>query len=159
MITKFNVAYMRHLALMSQTNSTYQFILVNWHLMFGYMVNITIYNHLMVAGQLGCQWSVIMLLRMVGCITKKYYTVLPGKWLLVLTSPCHNVNRPKRRQMRRWQTKTWTGQKFGRPKRRYSKASWHQTQTKMSTTRNVDKTKHRKTKPSTDRKIDKYKFD
>ena len=92
---------------------------------------------------------------------RRYYTTRPWNmhmvllcfvliWLSSIFSEVtgQNVDKPKRRQPKRRQTKTSTNRNVDRPKRR---------QTKTSTNRNVDKPKRRQTKTSTDRNVDKPK--
>ena len=73
-----------------------------------------------------------------------------------------NVDKPKRRQPKRRQTKTSTNRNVDRPKRRQTKTSTNRNvdkpkrrQTETSTNQNVDRPKRRQTKTSTDRNVDK----
>ena len=73
-----------------------------------------------------------------------------------------NVDKPKRRQPKRRQTKTSTNRNVEKPKRRQTEMSANQNvdkpkrrQTKTSTSRNVDKPKRRQTKTSTNQNVDK----
>ena len=56
-----------------------------------------------------------------------------------------NVDKPRRRQPKCWQTEASTNRNVDKPKRR---------QTKTSTNINVDRPKRRQTKASTDRNVD-----
>ena len=80
----------------------------------------------------------------------------------VVTS--QNVDKPKRRQPKRQQTKTSTDQNVDKPKRRETEASRNRNvdrpkrrQPETSTKRNVDIPKRRQTKTSTDHNVDKPK--
>ena len=80
-----------------------------------------------------------------SCWVSRKLFFSPILWLVT----GQNVNKPKRRQPKRRQTKTSTNRNVDRPKRR---------QTKTSTNRNVDKPKRRQTKTSTDQNVDKSKL-
>ena len=104
------------------------------------------------------------------CHRKWNITKIIGIWqfvaavttVQVVTS--QNVDKPKRRQPKRWQTETSTNQNIDKPKRRQTETSTNQNvdkpkrrQAETSTNQNVDKPKRRQTKTSTNQNVVKPK--